>query len=43
MLSAIVIEIVLTCGSCWLFTVRPIKRPAGFAPIAIGLALTLST
>jgi aquaporin Z len=44
MLSAIVIEIVLTCGFLLVIHGATDKHaPAGFAPIAIGLALTLST
>lgn len=42
MLSAIVIEIVLTCGFLLVIHGATDKHaPAGFAPIAIGLALTL--
>ncbi|WP_256682006.1 aquaporin, partial [Klebsiella grimontii] len=42
MLSAIVIEIVLTCGFLLVIHGATDKNaPAGFAPIAIGLALTL--
>lgn len=42
MLSAIVIEIVLTCGFLLVIHGATDKyAPAGFAPIAIGLALTL--
>lgn len=42
MLSAIVIEIVLTCGFLLVIHGATDKHaPAGFAPVAIGLALTL--
>ena len=42
MLSAIVIEIVLTCGFLLVIHGATDKNaPAGFAPVAIGLALTL--
>lgn len=42
MLSGIVIEIVLTCGFLLIINGATDKNaPAGFAPIAIGLALTL--